>query len=74
MANWKADVKHLRVALERMVHNYTVHAECTKAEAISVAEGILKNMRRNRRTKSPYTSLGPIDPTQTHGKKRNDED
>ena len=63
--NWKANLKQLRIALDRMTQNYSVHADCSKEEAISVAEGILAQLRKKtHKGKSPY-SLGPLDPTKT---------
>lgn len=62
--NWKANLKHLRIALDRMIQNHSVHADCSKEEAISVAERILAQLRKKGKGKSPY-SLGPLDPTKT---------
>ena len=72
--NWKANLKHLRIALDRMIQNYSVHADCSKEEAISVAEGILAQLRKKIRkgNKSPY-SLGPLDPTKTDSDDERDD-
>lgn len=57
-----------------MLHNFSIHGDCTPEEALIIAEGILKDMRKKARRKGSSFSLGPLDPTQTHGGKRHKKD
>lgn len=48
---WKANLVHLKVAIERIVHNFSVHAGVSKKVAASHIENIAREIREKEEKK-----------------------
>lgn len=50
-ARWKSNLKHLKIALERVVHNFAEHSGVSKKVAAGHVEQIAKEIREREEKK-----------------------
>jgi len=48
---WKANLLHLRVAMDRLIQNFSAHSGVSKEEALRQVEAIVKEIRKREEKK-----------------------